>query len=66
MLFIVFHMLFLVFCMLFIVFCKKTQILLGSRQGVKRGREFGVDHIKEKGGGSGGEGGPLSFRSYLH
>ena len=22
----------------------------------RRGREFGVDHIKEKGGGSGGEG----------
>ena len=28
--------------------------------------EFGVDHIKEKGGGGGGEGGPLSPRSYSH
>ena len=32
----------------------------------RRGREFGVDHIKEKGGGDGGEGGPLSPRSYSH
>ena len=32
----------------------------------RRGREFGVDHIKEKGGGGGGEGGPLSPRSYSH
>ena len=31
-----------------------------------RRREFGVDHIKEKGVGGGGEGGPLSPRSYSH